>query len=70
MTNLAVKPLKTKVVTSAILFFLQEVVATRASGSPRENWPAKNSILRRFTPPQLLGLLRQLGVSSKALQVR
>lgn len=70
LTSLATKPLKTKSYTSAVLFFLQEVIATRASGSPKEEWPAKNSILRKFVPPQLLDLLRGLGVSSKALQVR
>jgi len=70
LTSLAVKPLKTKIVTSGVLFFLQEVIAARASGSPKEEWPAKNSNLRRVVPPQLLGLLRQFGVSSKALQVR
>jgi hypothetical protein len=69
LNNLAVKPLKTKAVTSGILFFLQEVIAARASGSPKEDWPAKNSNLRRVAPPQLLGLLSQLGVSSKAIQV-
>jgi hypothetical protein len=69
LTNLAVKPLKTKSVTSGLLFFLQEVIAARASGSPNEEWPAKNSILRRVVPPQLLYLLKRLGVSSKALQV-
>ncbi|KAG7527451.1 hypothetical protein FFLO_06920 [Filobasidium floriforme] len=69
LNNLAVKPLKTKAVTSGILFFLQEVIAARASGSPKEDWPAKNSNLRRVAPPQLLGLLSQLGVSSKAIQM-
>jgi hypothetical protein len=69
LTSLAVKPLKTKSYTSGVLFFLQEVLAVRLSGSLKEQWPAKNSSLRKIVPSQLLGLLRELGVSSKALQV-
>jgi hypothetical protein len=70
LTSLSLNPLKTKSYTAAVLFFLQEILAHRFSGSPPPpELTRKDGWARNNLPKSLVGLLSQLGVGAKAVQV-
>lgn len=80
LTSLALHPLRTKSITAAILFALQEVLANRLSGQHAASIRAKaqqlkgkaqsgQGVLGRLSRADVLGALGEVGVTTKAIQV-